>query len=164
MVAERERKIPNTRKANKMKKITSIEELQATIAETLENAEHSVYMGLRGATKHDLDLMASGENILDVSCDDWDDRDDCEYTEDKLDGSSAIKIADYMLDEYYEDDQMLKSYNAAKYYADNYNETEVVLLVSGESLNFGDDDNEVILSHSGYGDGANVIAIVDIAI
>lgn len=146
-----------------MKEITTLEQLLNTIADEIENKKGSYYFALRGATKHDLELIAAGRDYLDCSCDDWDDRDGCEYTESKLDGTSSIKISnDYMWDdEYYDADKMAAAYKAAMFYAKEYNGTNTVLLIGDKYCpRSGEDDNEIILGSNGY--GADVVAIVNI--
>ncbi len=145
-----------------MKTITSIEELINTISDEIANKKNgSLCFALRGATKHDLELITAGRDYLDCSCDDWDDRDGCEYTEVKLDGTSGIRISnDYMWDdEYYDADKMAEAYKAAMFYAKEYNDTSTILLIGDKYCEGGDDNNEVILSNDSNC-GADIYAIV----
>ncbi len=146
-----------------MKTIASVEELINTITDEIENKKGSYYFALRGATKHDIDLIAAGRDYLDCSCDDWDDRDGCEYTESKLDGTSGVRVSnDYMWDdEYYDTDKMAEAYKAAMFYAKEYNSTNTVLLIGDKCCpRSGEDSNEVVLGSNGC--GADVVASVNI--
>lgn len=130
-----------------MRTITTIEDLMDAI-----NGKWT--FGLRGASEHDLTLLARG--YLDCSQDLWDRR-DCEYDDSAstLSGTSAI-YADEMMDE----GELAAAYNAAKGYAKNHHGTDVVLLINDKSYEWGDDENEIVLGHDGY--GADIIAVVDI--
>lgn len=127
------------------------------LEEVLELMEQkTTNYGFRGATKRDLELIKSGE-YLDASLDLWDSR-DCNYDEnaDKMNGTSAICITEYM-----DFDELKKAYEYAKGYADNHHGTGVVLLISGDYSDYGDDEDEVIL-RSEFEEGAQVIAFVEL--
>lgn len=110
--------------------------------------------GFRGASKHDLEVLQNSE-YLDASLDLWDER-DCDYQEDadKLNGTSAISITEYM-----DMDELKKWYDYAKGYADNHHETGVVLFVYGDDSDCGTDDHEVVLKCD-FESGAKVVAEV----
>lgn len=112
------------------------------------------YFGFRGASRHDLEALKDRE-YLDASLDLWDER-DCDYQEnaDKLNGTSAICITEYM-----DVDELKKIYDYAKGYADNHHGTGVVLFVYGDTCEYGDDDREVIL-RADFENGAKIIAEV----
>lgn len=131
-----------------MKKITSVEEL----IEILENSSEN--FGLRGASEHDIEIANRG--YLDCSLDTWDER-DCPYDEDadKLSGTSAIYVSSDL-----DAEELAKRYQTAYNYAKYHHCTEVVYLVSDSSYDWGDDDNEIVLGHNGY--GADVVAVVEL--
>lgn len=110
--------------------------------------------GFRGASKRDLEILKERE-YLDASLDLWNER-DCEYRDDaeKLNGTSAICITEYM-----DMDELKKMYDNAKGYADNHHNTGIVLFVYGDTSEYGDDDNEVLLKCD-FEDGAKVVAEV----
>ncbi len=110
--------------------------------------------GFRGASKHDLETFKDG-GYLDASLDLWDER-DCDYQEgaDRLNGTSAICITEYMAI-----DELKKWYDYAKGYADNHHGTGVVLFVYGDNSDYGYDDHEVLLKCD-FEDGAKVVAEV----
>lgn len=115
--------------------------------------ETGVY-GFRGASKHDLELADSGE-YLGASLDTWEER-DCPYDEnaDRLNGTSAISINEYM-----DIDELKSRFDYTMGYAENHHGTNVVLFISGDSSEYGDDEHEVILKCD-FEDGAKVIAEV----
>ena len=127
-----------------MKTITTIAELM----EILESG--SKYYGLRKATEHDEEIMERG--YLDCSIDMFDDEyadysEDCEL----LGGTSAIGISDAL-----DEDEIIDRYNAL-------NKTYIgktILLISDRHMDYGSDDNEVVLGSNGY--GADVEAIVEL--
>lgn len=110
--------------------------------------------GFRGASKRDLEILQSGE-YLDASLDLWDER-DCDYKEevDKLHGTSAIVITEYM-----DMDELKKWHDYAKGYADNHHGTGVVLFVYGDFSDQGYDEHEIVL-RCDFESGAKVIAEV----
>lgn len=109
--------------------------------------------GFRGASKRDLEILQSDE-YLDASLDLWDER-DCNFKDvDRLNGTSAICITEYM-----DMGELKNRYNYTKGYADNHHGTGVVLFVYGDSSEYGDDDREVVL-RCDFSDGAKVIAEV----
>lgn len=112
--------------------------------------------GFRGASKHDLEILKDGE-YLDASLDLWDER-DCDYKEDvdRLDGTSAIVITEYM-----DMDELKKMYDYTKGYADNHHGTGVVLFVYGDYSDYGDDEHETVL-RCDFCDGAKVVAQVSL--
>lgn len=126
-----------------MKKITSIDELMRE----LEVGDHAYY-GLRAATHHDLDNIERG--YLDCSFD-WVDG---EKTDHQLNGTCAIGISDSLS----ESEIMRRYNNLAMYHAAHG--TGTVLLIAEGDCEYGEDENEVILGHNGY--GADVVAIVEL--
>lgn len=131
-----------------IRKITSTDEL-------IKELGGNGYFGLRGASNHDLEIISTGRDYLDCSQDNWDSR-DCEYKEEAelLPGTSAIYV-----DEYMNESEIIKRYNAAYGYANNHHGTKTVLLINDKSHTWGVDENEVIL---GNGYGADIIGIVEI--
>lgn len=125
-----------------MKEITTLEQL----TEILESGSYNYY-GLRNATEHDMDLINSGRDYLDCSYD-WVDN---VMTDTQLNGTCAIGINEYMADS-----EISKHLNRCR----NGYEGNTILLVAGKSCEYGEDENEVILSNNGY--GADVITIVNI--
>lgn len=127
-----------------------------SLKEVMETMEQEAgYYGFRGASRHDLETL-KGRECLDASLDLWDER-DCDYQEgdsDKLNGTSAICITEYM-----EMDELKKWFNYAKGYADNHHGTGVVLFVYGDYSDCGDDEHETVLKCD-FEDGAKVIAEV----
>lgn len=124
-----------------MRKITSVEEL-------MEAIEGSGYFGLRQATAHDMELIEQGRDYLDCSYN-WIDN---VQTDELLGGTCGIGVNEYMDSETLRDRYSL---------VDSYwHEGGAVLLISDSSCEYGEDENEVILGHNGF--GADVIAIVDI--
>ncbi len=112
------------------------------------------YYGFRGASERDLEILQEGEYLY-ASLDLWDER-DCDYSDDaeKLNGTSAITITEYM-----DMDELKKWYDYAKGYADNHHGTGVVLFVYGDFSDYGDDEHESVL-RCDFEDGAKVIAEV----
>lgn len=112
------------------------------------------YYGFRGASKRDLEILQEGE-YLDASLDLWDER-ECTYQEgaDRLDGTSAIAITEYM-----NITELKKWYGYAKGYADNHHGTGIVFFVYGDFSDCGDDEHETVL-RCDFEDGAKVIAEV----
>lgn len=126
-----------------MKIITTLNELM----EEIERAHG--YCGLRGASDHDLEVADRG--YLDCSFDNWDGSYDYE-NEDRLGGTSAVCVTEYM-----DIEELNKRYQAAKNYA-TY--TNVVYLINDSNSEAGDDEDEIVLGHNGY--GADVLAVVNI--
>lgn len=129
-----------------------------TLEEVLELMEQETSnYGFRGASKRDLELADSGE-YLGASLDTWDAR-DCAYDEnaEKLDGTSAISINEWM-----DIEELRSRFDYTMGYAKNHHETNVVLLVSGDNCECGDDDHEVVLRDD-FEEGAKIIAEVRIA-
>ena len=125
-----------------MRKITSVEEL-------MEAIEDSGYFGLRQATEHDMELIERGRDYLDCSYN-WIDN---VQTDELLPGTCGIGINEYM-----DAETILDRCNQVNDYMP---EGGAVLLIHDGGCEYGNDENEVILGHDGY--GADVIAIVDIA-
>lgn len=130
-----------------MKKMSLLE-----VMETME--QETTNYGFRGASKHDLELL-EGSEYLDASLDTWDER-DCSYKEDadRLDGTSAIAINEYM-----SDSELKNRFEYTMGYAVNHHGTGVVLFVSGGCQEYGDDEHEVVLRDE-FENGAKVIAQV----
>lgn len=109
----------------------------------LESGNYNYY-GLRNATEHDLELINSGRTYLDCSHN-WVDNED---TEEKLEGSCAVYVSEYM---------------SAKEITARYNQVlnnyfgNTILLIADNTSEWGNDENEIIL---GNGWGADVIGIV----
>lgn len=123
-----------------MKKITTIEELMNTL-------EGSGYFGLRGASKHDLELLERG--YLDCSYV-WEDG---EITNEQLSGTCAVGVSEYLTK-----DEIKERYSDIVNMYCPAHETNVVLLINDKYQKYGNDENEVILGSNGC--GADVIAIV----
>lgn len=126
-----------------------------SLEEVMEIMERETgYYGFRGASRHDLETLKDRE-YLDASLDLWDER-DCDYQEDadKLNGTSAICITEYM-----DVDELKKWFDYAKGYADNHHGTGVVLFVYGDYSDYGDDEHETVL-RCDFEDGAKVIGEV----
>lgn len=130
-----------------------------TLAQVLELMEQETnYYGFRGASKRDIELARTGE-YLDASLDLWDSR-ECDYDEDadRLNGTSAICITEYM-----DIDGLKERYEDAKGYATNHHGTDTVFFVSGDTSDYdGADEREIILK-SDFENGARIIAEVTIA-
>ena len=127
-----------------MRTITTIEE----IVEIIESVTYN-YCGLRNATEHDLELIAGGRDYLDCSYD-WDFENDC-MSDDKLNGSCAIEINEYM-----DTNVLLKRYQQSyETYSGN-----TILLIADKCGEYGNDENEIIIGSNGC--GANVLAIVNL--
>lgn len=125
------------------------------LEEVLRQMEQETrYYGFRGATKKDLELAGSGE-YLGKSLDLWDRR-ECDYNEGakSLDGTSAITITEWM-----DIEELRDAFNYAMGYAKNHHGTGVVLLVSGDNSEYGDDEREIILKDD-FENGAKIIAQV----
>ena len=124
-----------------IREINNIDDLMSEIE------ENSVYTyGLRSINEHDAEMMSRG--YLDVSYR-WIDN---EITDEKLNGSSAVYVDDYM-----SKDELLKRYKAViKTYPKNGVDT--ILLIRDKHFEWGEDENEVVLGHNGY--GADVVAVV----
>lgn len=109
----------------------------------LESGNYNYY-GLRNATEHDLELINSGRTYLDCSHN-WVDNED---TEEKLEGSCAVYVSEYM---------------SAKEITARYNQVlnnyfgNTILLIADNTSEWGNDENEIVL---GNGWGADVIGIV----
>ena len=113
--------------------------------------------GFRGASKKDLELANSGE-YLNASLDTWDSGNQT-YNEDaeQLNGTSAVSVNEYM-----DADELRNRFDSAMNdYAAGHG-TNVVLLVSGENSEYGDDEHEVILKDD-FENGAKIIAEVIVA-
>ncbi len=109
----------------------------------LESGNYNYY-GLRNATEHDLELINSGRTYLDCSHN-WVDNED---TEEKLEGSCAVYVSEYM---------------SAKEITARYNQVlnnyfgNTILLIADNTSEWGNDENEIVL---GNGWGADIIGIV----
>lgn len=127
--------------SNKIPTITNVEELM----DILEFGQYNYY-GLRGIHEEDLQYLDRGYlNPSHV----WDDG---EYTDEVLSGTSALFVADTMTEA-----EIIKRYNICKSMYNFHNGT--VLLLGDNTSEYGDDYDEVLLGHNGY--GADVVAIVD---
>lgn len=104
------------------------------------------YCGLRNASEEDLQNL--DREYLDCSHH-WDDN---TPTETLLDGTCAIGINEYMTE-----GKVAEVYTHVK---KTYQNTGIILLISDNHQEYGNDDGEVILGHDGY--GADVIAIVEL--
>ena len=129
-----------------MKKITTIEELM----EILESGEYR-YFGLRGATQENIEQMERG--YLDCSFDF--DHENGVPSDDYLDGTCALEIREDLPISIIK--MMYK--NALNLYCEAHG-TDTVLLIAGRDSEWGEDDDEIIISNGGR--GADVIAIVEI--
>jgi hypothetical protein len=113
------------------------------IMDELESGNYNYY-GLRNATEHDLELINSGRTYLDCSHN-WVDNED---TEEKLEGSCAVYVSEYM---------------SAKEITARYNQVlnnyfgNTILLIADNTSEWGNDENEIVL---GNGWGADIIGIV----
>lgn len=121
--------------------ISSLDELYETISSMKYN-----YYGLRGAHEDDMNNLSRG--YLDCSSD-WTDGD---WSDDKLNGTCALNVYDDI-----GSSELLSRYNKAK---TMYSPIGVVLLIADNNMEYGEDDNEVILGSNGY--GADVVAVVDL--
>ena len=127
---------------NSYNTITSIDEL----LDILESGKYNYY-GLRGAHPEDMQYLDRG--YLEPSYV-WEDN---SSTEDVLPGTSAVGISDSLSEA-----EIMNRYNMCKTV---YNfGADTVLLLGSSQMDYGEDDNEVILGDNGY--GADVIAIVEI--
>ena len=122
--------------------ITTMDELM----EILESGEYNYY-GLRGASKHDLN-DARTRGYLEKSHD-WIDG---TRTDDVLDGTCAVSVGDFI-----SESEIRNRYNRVrKLYTYS---TPTILLIGGDDEDYGEDEDEVIISDNGS--GADVVAIVD---
>lgn len=121
-----------------MREITTIEE----IVEIMDNDSRE--FGFRNANDHDVELLERG--YLDCSFD-WSDG---EMSEEKLNGTCAVGISIYL-----SEDEIMKRYNQT---VKGYGKNNLILLVADNHCEYGNDENEVILGHDGY--GADIVAIV----
>lgn len=128
-----------------MKEFTTIEQ----IMEELESVNYGYY-GFRSANEHDLEIIESGRNYLDVSHV-WVDGDD---TGEELSGSCAIYI-DECMDNAQIKDRYKQCYS---YYQMLPNSKRVILLIADKNSEWGTDENEIILGSNGC--GADIIGIV----
>ena len=130
-----------------MKKITNI-------AELMEALEGTGYFGLRGASEHDLEIEDRG--YLDCSLDLWDKR-DCRYDEEAelLSGTSAINVNEYL-----DEAEVMTKYKTALSYATKHHGNSKVYLLNDKHAEYGDDEEEVVLGHDGY--GADIVAVVEL--
>lgn len=126
-----------------MRKITTLEELM----EALENTNE--YCGLRGASESDMENLDRG--YLECSYN-WEDN---TCTDELLDGTCAVGVNEYLSEK-----EVENRYNRVKAVYATCNGTNTVLLISDTHQEYGNDENEVILGHNGY--GADVIAIVEL--
>lgn len=129
--------------ADSVKRISNIDDL----VKELESLNYEHY-GLRGATNKDMSLLSRG--YLDFSKDL-----DFEYdrpSDTEVDGTSALVVGDTMTE-----NQIVRLYNRAK---TMYSKTGVVLLIGGDDSDYGDDEDEIVISQGSH--GADVVAIVDI--
>lgn len=122
--------------------ITTMDELM----DILESGEY-IYYGLRGASKHDLN-DAQTKGYLKKSHD-WIDG---TRTDDVLDGTCAVWVGDFI-----SDSEIRNRFNRVKRLY-SYS-TTTVLLIAGNEEEYGEDEDEVIISANGA--GADVVAIVD---
>lgn len=122
--------------------ITTMDEL----IDILESGEYNYY-GLRGASKHDLN-DAQTKGYLEKSHD-WIDG---TRTDDVLDGTCAVSVGDFI-----SESEIRNRFNRVKRLY-SYS-TTTVLLIAGDDEDYGEDEDEVIISDNGS--GADVVAIVD---
>ena len=126
--------------STKLNNLTSVEE----IMDVLESGKYNYY-GFRNATDHDIKLINKGQEYLDPSFD-WTDN---VRSKNKLDGTSAIEITEYMSDA----DIQKKYKQTLNGYTGN-----TILLIGDKHGTYGEDDGEIILGSNGY--GADVIALI----
>ncbi|MDD5064972.1 MAG: hypothetical protein PHQ35_09495 [Phycisphaerae bacterium] len=108
-----------------------------------EILEGSGYFGLRGLSGiHGKAEYQDGE-ILECSFDDWDNR-GVEYNPelDRLDGTAAIGVNEYM-----DDEEIVEMYKKAL----NYSDCGKVILISGTDAEAGCDGHETVISYKGDG-------------
>lgn len=117
----------------------------AEVANILEKSEYNYY-GFRNATNRDLKAVNSGRGYLDPSYE-WVDN---EITDTLLGGTSAIFISSDM-----SEDELYRRYMQCL----NGYKGDTVLLIADSDSEWGEDDNEIILGHSGY--GADFICFVE---
>lgn len=128
--------------ANNIEHISTMKELM----DILESGKYNYY-GFRGASRHDIrNALSSG--YLERS-NDWIDG---VQTDNVLDGTCAVSVGDFL-----SDSEIRNRFNRVKRVY-SYS-TKTVLLVAGDSEDYGEDEDEVIISDNGY--GADVVAIVD---
>ena len=127
--------------------ITNLEQLK-------EILEGSGYFGLRGLSGIYGTAEYSENEILECSIDDWDNR-GIEYNADaeKLNGTSAISINEYMSNE-----TILERYQKAL----NYSDCGKVILINGTTAETGSDADEIIISYKG--DGARFLGRVKLEV
>lgn len=136
-------------------KIMTIKEVE----EYLEGVTGFSCFGFRGATKKDLDIIKiakmKNDCYLNASLD-LCGRRDCDYdaNADKLDGTSAIPVNEFMFK-----DELIDRYDYAFGYAYNHHKTDTVLLIAGDFSEDGEDFNETII-RADFCEGAKVIAII----
>ena len=122
--------------------ITSVAEL----LDILEFGKYNYY-GLRGAQPEDMQYLERG--YLEPSYV-WEDN---SPTDDVLPGTSAVGVSDSL-----SESEILRRYNMCKKY---YNfGTDTILLLGSSQMEYGNDEEEVILGDNGY--GADIIAFVRI--
>lgn len=121
-----------------------------SLSEVMETMEQeTTNYGFRGASQHDLEIVKSGQTYLEPSTDMFDGN----FSDEKLDGTCAIQINEYM-----DLDELAEAYEyTKKMYADNPD--EIVLFISGGCQEYGNDEDEVILRDE-FESGAKVIAQV----
>lgn len=131
---------------------------QMNLNQVLEMMEQETSnYGFRGASKHDLELTKTN-GYLGASLDTWDSGNQAYHEEaDELCGTSAVAINEYM------DIEDLRSRfdMAMNNYAAGHG-TNVVLFVSGDNSECGDDDHEIVLKDD-FEQGAKIIAQVIVA-
>lgn len=106
------------------------------------------YYGLRMTTDRDEELISKGAEYLDCSIDAFE---DSETYGEKLSGTSALGVHDFMSECELEDRlQDLKAHYAG----------HRVILIADSRQEYGDDPDEVVLGSNGY--GADIVAEVTI--
>jgi hypothetical protein len=117
-----------------------------------EILEDSGYFGFRGLSGIYGSTEYAEGDILEYSIDDWDGR-DIEFNDglDRLDGTSAIGVNEYM-----EDEKIIEMYKKALRYSD----CGKVILINGNRQTYGADQDEVVISYKG--DGAMFLGYVEI--
>jgi len=123
-----------------MKAITTIEELM----QELESHKYNYY-GLRGSSAEELEKVNDG--YLKECSSVWEDG---TPTDEKLNGTCAVGVFDEL-----PKSEIMSRYNTAK---NRYSVDGTVLLIADSEQEYGNDENETILGHDGY--GADVVAVV----
>ena len=124
--------------------ITTLDEL----IDVLEEAKYNYY-GLRAAYPNDIKNIDRG--YLDQSRN-WIDG---SYTDEKIPGTCAISVGDYL-----SDSEILKRYNRVRRMYLPATGTNTILLIADNYMEYGEDEDEIIIGS--YNAGADIVAIIDI--